>query len=158
MSNLIEFSGNKDFLKWLESKGYTNYPTYPPVYPQTVRKLFCKRIQGASPCYCNDDKVQYALYYSVTKMSDKLFDSVEVDLTAESGQEIWYQLQAYSMDTNDFMEKYEVIEKSLRAAWEAIASNSIVSPKPLAVACEHSWYGSFDTNTWVCEKCGVKSE
>ncbi len=70
-------------------------------------------------CECNGQKLVFVVNPYLYDINGQLFGTIEVDITGEAGS-VWWKLQAYSIEFEEFMERMPEIESALVNAWNAL--------------------------------------
>ena len=97
-----------------------------PYNSEVAKKLYdCEwsmykrtKYEDVKECLTNDKPPQIGVYYYSFKLGDILHESYTVELCQENDIG-WVKFEYYGLSSKDILDRYEMIEKSLIASWEA---------------------------------------
>ena len=97
-----------------------------PYNSEVAKKIYdCKwsmykrtNYEDSKQCLTNYKPPQIGVYYYSFNLGDTLHESYTVELCQENDIG-WVKFEYYGLSNEDILEKYEMIEKSLIASWEA---------------------------------------
>lgn len=115
----IEVINVEELKQWLIDKGFRIYDEIIPDQYNIVKWYACKRTKSKRECGCNKKPVQIVVSPYKCTMNHGIHESITVDITAEY-KGLWYKFQVYSLSTDEFKKKLNIIEKRLVNAWEAL--------------------------------------
>ena len=115
MENIIIL---QEQLNFILSKGYKEYSTYLPTFPEREHKLFCKPVLTKVDCSCNEKSPSFSIAYTCCSIHNKDAEFFSLYIRACTKSGTWYSLEAYSMSFKELQEKLDLIEEKLTRAWE----------------------------------------
>lgn len=76
------------------------------------------KYEDSKQCLTNDKPPQIGVYYYSFNLGDILHESYKVEICQENDIS-WVKFEYYGLSREDILERYEMIENSLIASWEA---------------------------------------
>ena len=76
------------------------------------------KYEDVKECLTNDKPPQIGVYYCRFNLGDTLHESYTIEL-CQNNDIGWVKFEYYGLFSKDILDKYEMIEKSLIASWEA---------------------------------------
>lgn len=80
-------------------------------YPYTFKTSLSRRVKSKSVCDCND-KLSVYVTASQLNLSDRLYDTIDVSITAEKNGK-WWKLLSYSLNKEEVIKDLVSIEETL---------------------------------------------
>lgn len=119
---MTNYSGLAELREWLVARGFSISPFRTSDLNQCNWYAYKRSAIPARECECNDGKPMQIVVnpYRIESMGAGPWDSAEVNVTGEAGG-TWFALKAYSLKPDELMERFDRIEASLIAAWNALA-------------------------------------
>lgn len=77
-----------------------------------------KKIEDVPDCACNEKQPQFAVTPATSQL--KSIERCEIGISAETPNEVWFELKAYSLTADELKEKLPDIERQLIGAWRAV--------------------------------------
>lgn len=115
-------NGLNDFREWLQAEEYTICKSSFQNQINQCDWYAAKRTKiPVRDCETNDHKVQIVVYPYFYEINGKKLASCEIDVTGEYDGD-WFQLKAYSVNSEKFQSKHELIESRLINAWNNLST------------------------------------
>ena len=109
-----------EFRLWLETNGYKIYNEH-----LGANKWYaCKRTDIEAPwCFSNEKPIQFVVkYFDFMQYNTNYHNSAQIEICAADKDNQWYELNAYSIAVDEFVEKHDALKLKLIAAWTALNS------------------------------------
>jgi len=94
---------HKNLRTFLAANGWKEFKTFAPTWPEITHEGWGKKLLGDA---------QLILSYTALTIHGNLNQFVSIDIKLEVNG-VWYNLQAYSISPEEFMEKHVEIEDKL---------------------------------------------